>query len=41
MKARGDYGWYDEGQIKEISVIPFNVTYNLDKEDPMKISSLL
>lgn len=36
-----DYGWYKEGQIKEITMIPLGATYNLDVEDPMKVSALL
>ena len=37
----GDFGWYGEGQIKEITIIPVHATYNLDDEDPMKVSGLL
>ncbi|EJD01283.1 uncharacterized protein FOMMEDRAFT_21702 [Fomitiporia mediterranea MF3/22] len=36
-----DYGWYGEGQVKEITIVPIDVTYNLDDEDPMKVSGLL
>lgn len=37
----GDFGWYGDGQIKEITILPVNTTYNLGEEDPMKISGLL
>ena len=40
-KCQNDYGWYGEGQIKEITIIPLAVTYDLDAEDPMKVASLL
>lgn len=36
-----DFGWYGEGQIKEITIIPVGATYDLDTEDPMKVSGLL
>jgi len=37
----GDFGWYGEGQVKDITINPIGVTYDLDNEDPMKVSSLL
>ena len=37
----GDYGWYGEGQVKTITIVPVNATYDLDVEDPMKVSGLL
>jgi len=37
----GDFGWYGEGQVKEITIVPLGVTYDLENEDPMKVSSLL
>lgn len=37
----GDFGWYGEGQVKEVTILPLSVTYSLDEEDPMKVSSLL
>ena len=37
----GDFGWYGEGQVKEITMVPVNATYNLDEEDPMKVSAML
>ncbi|KLO16388.1 hypothetical protein SCHPADRAFT_901620 [Schizopora paradoxa] len=36
-----DFGWYGEGQVKEVTILPLAVSYNLDQEDPMKVSSLL
>ncbi|KAL5527541.1 hypothetical protein ACEPAG_6342 [Sanghuangporus baumii] len=36
-----DFGWYGDGQIKEITILPVDSTYNLDEEDPMKVSGLL
>ncbi|CCM03992.1 uncharacterized protein FIBRA_06148 [Fibroporia radiculosa] len=38
---KGISGWYGEGQIKTITVIPLQVTYDLDKEEPLKVASLL
>ena len=37
----GDYGWYGEGEVKTITIVPVDATYDLDVEDPMKISGLL
>lgn len=34
-------GWYGEGRIKEITILPLGVTYNLDEEEPMKVAALL
>lgn len=34
-------GWYDEGRIKDITILPLGVTYNLDEEEPMKVAGLL
>jgi hypothetical protein len=35
-------GWYGEGRIRTITIRePVNVTYDLDKEDPMKVAGLL
>ncbi|THH12332.1 hypothetical protein EW145_g89 [Phellinidium pouzarii] len=36
-----DFGWYGDGQVKLITIFPVGVTYNLDVEDPMKVSALL
>ncbi|EMD40976.1 hypothetical protein CERSUDRAFT_111549 [Gelatoporia subvermispora B] len=40
-KARDAYGWYGDGQIKNITIRPVGVTYNLDEEDPMTVIALL
>ena len=37
----GDYGWHGEGQVKAITIVPVGEMYDLDTEDPMKISGLL
>lgn len=37
----GDFGWYGDGEVEEIHIVPVNATYNLAKEDPMKVASLL
>lgn len=34
-------GWYGQGQIKSITVMPVDATYDLDHEDPMKVAGLL
>ncbi|KAI0922007.1 hypothetical protein AcV5_000548 [Taiwanofungus camphoratus] len=34
-------GWYGEGEIREITIIPLQKTYNLDSEDPMTVAALL
>jgi hypothetical protein len=36
-----DLGWYGEGEIYSIDIIPLKVTYNLDVDDPMMVSGLL
>ncbi|KAG8733461.1 hypothetical protein FRC11_006101 [Ceratobasidium sp. 423] len=36
-----DFGWDNLGEIEVIEIIPLNVRYNLQEEDPMKISGLL
>lgn len=37
----GDFGWYGEGQVKTVTIIPLGVTYELDEANPMKICALL
>lgn len=37
----GDFGWYGDGQIKTVTILPLGVTYNLDEEDSMKVAGLL
>ncbi|KAI0052577.1 hypothetical protein FA95DRAFT_1579903 [Auriscalpium vulgare] len=34
-------GWYGEGAIQDITILPLNVTYNLEEEDPMTLAALL
>lgn len=34
-------GWYGDGRIKEITILPLGVTYNLDEDEPMKVAGLL
>ena len=34
-------GWYGEGRIKDITIVPFEKTYDLEKEEPLKIARLL
>ncbi|KZT40124.1 hypothetical protein SISSUDRAFT_1044744 [Sistotremastrum suecicum HHB10207 ss-3] len=38
---KDDFGWYNEGEIKTIEIIPIGVTYDLERDDPMTISGLL
>ncbi|OSD01781.1 hypothetical protein PYCCODRAFT_472517 [Trametes coccinea BRFM310] len=40
-KNREENGWYGEGKIKTITIIPFNETYDLEKEEPLKVSRML
>ena len=40
-KVDGGYGWYGQGQIKEITVVPVGETYDLDHGDPMTTAKLL
>jgi len=35
------FGWYGLPQIRTITIVPIGVTYDLDTEDPMKVSGLL
>ena len=39
--TEGDFGWYGEGQIETITILPMNATYDLEKEDPMAVAGLL
>ncbi|KAG8710679.1 hypothetical protein FRC08_016845 [Ceratobasidium sp. 394] len=39
--APNDFSWDNLGEIEEIEIIPLGVRYNLQTEDPMKISGLL
>ncbi|OCH95886.1 hypothetical protein OBBRIDRAFT_442056 [Obba rivulosa] len=39
--GQGAYGWYGDGQIKEVTIKPVGATYNLDEEDPMTVIALL
>ncbi|KAI8984978.1 hypothetical protein BD414DRAFT_462851 [Trametes punicea] len=34
-------GWYGEGKIKEITITPFDETYDLEKEEPLKVARML
>jgi len=35
------FGWYGEGEIERIEIMPLGVTYDLDCDDPMMVSGLL
>lgn len=39
--VKGSGGWYGEGRIIRITVLPVNATYDLKTEDPMKVAGLL
>ncbi|KAH9950050.1 hypothetical protein B0H21DRAFT_21333 [Amylocystis lapponica] len=41
VSEKRPYGWRGEGQIKEITIVPLEQTYNLDEEDPMTVAALL
>ncbi|EIM88152.1 uncharacterized protein STEHIDRAFT_146234 [Stereum hirsutum FP-91666 SS1] len=34
-------GWYGDGRIKEVTILPLGVPYNLDEDEPMKVAGLL
>lgn len=34
-------GWYEEGKIWQITVIPFGETYDLEKDEPLKVARML
>ncbi|KAH9938721.1 uncharacterized protein B0H18DRAFT_968444, partial [Fomitopsis serialis] len=40
-ERKGGFSWYGEGQIQTITVVPLQVTYDLEKEDAMTLSALL
>ena len=40
-KREDQNGWYGEGKIREITIIPFEKTYDLEKEAPLKIARSL
>lgn len=39
-KRRGN-GWGGVGQVKTITIVPLEVTYDLESEDPLKVANLL
>jgi hypothetical protein len=39
--APDDFSWDNLGEIEVIEILPLGVRYNLQEEDPMKISGLL
>lgn len=42
VSAREDEnGWYGEGRIKTITIVPFQETHDLEKEDPLKAARSL
>ena len=34
-------GWYGEGRITTITIIPFEETHDLDTEEPLKVARML
>ncbi|KZP00435.1 hypothetical protein CALVIDRAFT_475853 [Calocera viscosa TUFC12733] len=38
---KDDYGWYKEGQIKTIEIVPLGEVHDLEAEDPMTVAGLL
>ncbi|KAI0366429.1 hypothetical protein BV20DRAFT_656374 [Pilatotrama ljubarskyi] len=40
-KNPDENGWYGEGKIKDITIIPFNETYSLDTAEPLKVARML
>ncbi|KAL1939749.1 hypothetical protein VTO73DRAFT_9782 [Trametes versicolor] len=34
-------GWYGEGKIWQITIIPFGETYDLEKDEPLKVARML
>ncbi|KAG8894085.1 hypothetical protein FRB99_001528 [Tulasnella sp. 403] len=39
--APSDFGWYGEGEIESITIVPLDVTYDLEKDDSMTVAGLL
>lgn len=40
-KEKDTSGWYGQGEIKTITIIPLQETYDLDEQDPLIVASLL
>lgn len=38
---KSTYGWYKAGDIKTITVVPLNRTFNLDEEKPLEVATML
>ena len=34
-------GWKGEGRIRDVTIVPRGVKYDLDVEDPLKVAALL
>ncbi|EJU05041.1 hypothetical protein DACRYDRAFT_93402 [Dacryopinax primogenitus] len=41
QKREGDWGWYGDGEIRTIEILPLGEVHDLDKEDPMTVAGLL
>lgn len=41
LGEKGAYSWYGEGQIQTVTVVPLQRTYNIEEEEPMRLSALL
>ena len=39
--GKSTYGWYGENDIKTVTVVPLNKTFNLDEEDPLRVATML
>ncbi|KAI0772546.1 hypothetical protein BD413DRAFT_46218 [Trametes elegans] len=40
-KKPDENGWYGEGKIKTITLVPFNETYDLEKDEPLRVARML
>ena len=40
-KRPEESGWYGEGRIREITIMPLQKTYDLEKEEPLKVARSL
>jgi hypothetical protein len=37
----GANGWYGEGEIREVEILPTGEKFNLEKEDPLRVAAML
>ena len=40
-KNPDENGWYGEGRVKTITIVPFERTFDLEKDEPLKVARML